>query len=83
MRLRKATLLLGAAEARVADADRPGSLDDVAEVQDRAVGVGHRALAAELVEAPALAMALVAELLAKRPASKCARRGQCSWMVRP
>src|SRR3954469_14386061 len=55
-------VLLGAAGAGVADADGPGAVH-VAEVLERAVGVGDRSLAAELVEAEALAMSLVAERL--------------------
>src|SRR5664280_363507 len=54
--------LLRAADARVADADRPGA-GDLAERLQRAVGVRHRTLAPHLVQAPPLAMALVAELL--------------------
>lgn len=54
----------------------------VAELQGRAVAVGFRPLAAQVIEAPALTVALVANSLAKRPASKCGRRSQFSWMSR-
>src|SRR5881392_1502052 len=52
--------LLGAADTRMADADRP-AVDHLAEGKCRAVGVRHRPLASELVEAVALPVSLVAE----------------------
>jgi hypothetical protein len=61
-RLGEADAALGAAEAGVAGAHRPGPGAHVAEQDGGAVGVGLRPLAAELVEAPPLAVALVAEL---------------------
>ncbi len=54
-------LLLRAADAGMADADGP-AVDDLAKGQRRTVRVGHRPFAAELVEAVALAVSLVAEL---------------------
>src|SRR3546814_18131560 len=45
----EADALLGTAEARRADADRPVALTDVAKAARRAVGMGLRALAADLV----------------------------------
>ncbi len=54
--------LFGASEARVAGPDRPGAEADIAEADGRAVGVGLRALAADLVQAPALPVAEIAEL---------------------
>ena len=52
--------LLGAAEARVAGADRPRAEPDIAEPDRRTIGACLRTLAADLVQAPALAVALVA-----------------------
>ena len=54
--------LLRAADARVPDRDGPRARH-LAEVEERAVGVRLRSLAAELVEAPAVAVTLVAERL--------------------
>src|SRR5271157_4365336 len=54
-------LLLGAPRARVPDADRPSFR--LAETEEGAIRVGRRPLAAELVEAVALPVPLVAELL--------------------
>src|SRR5271157_4135310 len=54
-------LLLGAPHARVSDADRPSIR--LAEMEEGAIRVGRRPLAAELVEAVALPVPLVAELL--------------------
>jgi hypothetical protein len=48
-----------------------------------AVRVGLRALAAQLVQAPALAVALVAENLREAAGIEVRRRGQCSCTVRP
>src|SRR3546814_6276317 len=61
----EADALLGAAETRRADADRPVALTDVAKADCRAVGVRLRALAADLVQAESLTMAGVAELQRK------------------
>jgi hypothetical protein len=44
----------------MADADRPVALADIAEADGRTIGVGLRPLAAEFVQAPALAMAEIA-----------------------
>jgi 2-keto-3-deoxy-galactonokinase len=81
-RLGEADALFGAADAGVAAADRPVVLAGIAEAQGGAVGVGFRALAAELVEAVALAVAASPNSMAKRPASKWARRSQFSWIRR-
>ena len=66
-RLAERRLLLGAAEARMPGADRPGAEADVAETDRRAVGVGLRTLAADLVEAEALPVSFVAELEREAP----------------
>src|SRR5512138_2512522 len=58
--------LLGAPHARVADADRPRARD-LAEGEERAVRVRLRPLAAELVEAPPVAVPLVAVDLREPP----------------
>src|SRR5512146_1413320 len=57
--------LLGAADARVTGADRPARIADVAEQDRRAVRIGLRTLAAQLVQAVALAVTLVAEFHGK------------------
>ena len=61
-RLGEADALLGAADAGMAATDRPDASPTSPKPMRRAVGVGFRPLAAELVEAVALAVALVAEL---------------------
>ena len=53
-------VLLRAADAGDADADRPHAGDFI-EVSGGAGGVGDRAFASELVQTPSLAMAFVAE----------------------
>ncbi len=60
-RLRKADAFLAAADAGMARAHRPGLHPCVPEQDDGTVGVGLRTLAAELVQAVALAVVLVAE----------------------
>ena len=66
-RLAEAGFLLGAAEAGMPGADRPRAEADVAETDRRAVGVGLRTLAADLVEAETLTVAFVAELEREAP----------------
>lgn len=51
----------------MADADRPDAAAHITELQGRAVAVGLGSLAAQMVEAPALTVALVTELLGKTP----------------
>src|SRR5581483_788008 len=63
-RNRERHVLLGAPETRVAEADRPRTVD-FAEVLHGTVRVRDGPLAPELVEAVALAVVLVAELLGK------------------
>ena len=65
--LRNADCLLGAAEAGMPGADRPGAEADVAETDRRAVRVSLRTLAADLVEAEALPVPFVAELKGEAP----------------
>lgn len=62
-RLVEAHALLGAAEAGMPDAHRPGIGPNIAELDGRAVGIGLGSLATEFVETPALAVTFVAELL--------------------
>jgi len=62
-RLVEAHALFGATEAGMPNPHWPGVAAHVAELDGRTVGVGLWPLAAELVETPALAMALIAELL--------------------
>ena len=59
-RLLETDALLGAADARMAATDRPGTAAGIAKEDRRAVGVVS-GLAAELVQAVALAVAVVAE----------------------
>ena len=59
-------VLLRAADARCADPDRP-DVRDLVEVPRGARRVGHRPLAAELVQAVAVAMTVVAKLLGTAP----------------
>ena len=61
-RLTEAYTLLSAADAGAATTHRPGAGTSITEQDARAVGVGFRPLAAELVEAVALAVAFVAKV---------------------
>src|SRR5690606_9953696 len=61
-RLPERDVRLGAPVARMTDTDGP-CIDHLVEVLGRAVGKRLRPLAAELVQAPALAMPLITELL--------------------
>ena len=64
-RLGEAHALLGATETGVTDADWPVSFADVAEADGRAIGVGFRSLAPDLVKTKALAVAVIAKLQGK------------------
>ena len=66
-RLAERGVLLGAAEAWMPGSHRPRTETDVAESDRRAVGVGLRTLAADLVETEALTMSFVAEFEREAP----------------
>ena len=61
-RLGETHTLFGTAETGVSGAHGPGTGSHLAIENRRAVGVGLRTLAAEFVQAPALAMTFITEL---------------------